>query len=95
MRLCVVVIGTADFLRCVVQRIRHVVNVGHVAQELVERLDVMLQHFKFCQLFVPLGGAGNGRRTILKRFLQVAMNLTSAGRRTDAETFRDWLCKGR
>jgi hypothetical protein len=49
----------ACLLRRVVQLVHHVVDVGHVAQELVERLYVML-HFNFRRLFVPLGGAGNG-----------------------------------
>jgi hypothetical protein len=44
--LCVVVIATA-FLRCVVQLVHHVVNVGHIVQELVKRFDVMLEHVEF------------------------------------------------
>jgi hypothetical protein len=41
--LCIAVV-VAGFLRRVVQLVYHVVNVGHVVQELAERLDLHLQY---------------------------------------------------
>jgi hypothetical protein len=49
MRCCVSVVAVF-LLRRVGQLVHHVVNVGHVVQELIERFDVMLQYVEFRRL---------------------------------------------
>jgi hypothetical protein len=50
-----VVVVATGFLRRVVQLVYHVVNIGHIVQELVERLDVMLRDVECHRLVVALG----------------------------------------
>jgi hypothetical protein len=57
---CLFTIGRNGFLRRVGQLICHVDNIGHVAEELVERLDLVLQHIEFRRLLLPLGLARDG-----------------------------------